>query len=133
MTKTHLASGTYVVAVSGGVDSIVLLDMLAGQAGLELIVAHFDHGIRQDSTEDAEFVRAAAQRYSLPFELGQATLGPGASEEAARTARYSFLRSIAKKYQARIVTAHHADDVIETIAINVARGTGWRGLVSLRD
>ena len=120
---------TYIVAVSGGVDSVVLLDMLAKKGEHELVVAHFDHGIRPESDADARFVWALAQRYSLPCEVRREELGAGASEELARARRYAFLRDIAAKYDnADIVTAHHQDDVVETIAINLARGTGWRGL-----
>jgi tRNA(Ile)-lysidine synthetase-like protein len=121
---------TYVVAVSGGVDSVVLLDMMAKQ-GARLIVAHFDHGIREDSAQDAEFVAGLAAKYDLPFETKREELGAGASEELARDRRYAFLRSVARRHSARIATAHHADDVVETIAINMSRGTGWRGLAVL--
>jgi tRNA(Ile)-lysidine synthetase-like protein len=121
----------YVVAVSGGVDSVVLLDILAHQPGNKLIVAHFDHGIRDESHLDAEFVAGLAKKYGLPFVLKREELGPDASEEKARDQRYAFLRSIAKKYRAKLVTAHHADDVLESIAINLSRGTGWRGLAVL--
>lgn len=120
----------YVVAVSGGVDSVVLLDLLVKQ-GLDLVVAHFDHGIRLDSGLDAMFVAGLARRYDLPFEFKREALGPDASEELARNRRYRFLREVAKKHNAKLVTAHHADDVIESIAINLTRGTGWRGLAVL--
>lgn len=126
-----LPSGSYVVAVSGGVDSVVLLDMVAGKPGLDLVVAHFDHGIRDDSADDAEFVRGLAAKYNLAFEVRREDLGKNASEELARSRRYEFLHSVADKYKARIMTAHHTDDVIETIAINLTRGTGWRGLAVL--
>jgi tRNA(Ile)-lysidine synthetase-like protein len=118
----------YIVAVSGGVDSVVLLDKLVRQGNHELVVAHFDHGIRPESADDARFVAALAHSYSLPFVVKREELGATASEELARNRRYAFLREQAKKNGAVIVTAHHADDVIETIAINLLRGTGWRGL-----
>jgi tRNA(Ile)-lysidine synthase len=118
----------YIVAVSGGVDSVVLLDMLSKQSDLELIVAHFDHGVRDDSAADAEFVAELARKYNLPFETKREELGVDASEELARDRRYEFLKTVAGKHGAQIVTAHHGDDVIETIAINLMRGTGWRGL-----
>lgn len=122
---------TYVVAVSGGVDSVALLDMMSRLTEHSLVVAHFDHGIRPDSADDATFVRELATRYGLPFESRREELGSQASEEKARTRRYHFLQSVAKKYGAKIVTAHHMDDLIETIAINMKRGTGWRGLAVL--
>lgn len=129
--------GYYVLAISGGVDSVVLLDMLVnGKAVLAppkdvLIVAHFDHGIRPDSAADARFVEALAGTYGLAFETRREELGKTASEAEARERRYRFLRKVAKRYKATIVTAHHADDAVETIAINLKRGTGWRGLAVL--
>ncbi len=123
----------YVVAVSGGVDSVVLLDTLAKLPHELLVVAHFDHGIREESAEDARFVERLAAQYGLPYISKRAELGPNASEAAARRARYDFLRTIAERYEATIATAHHADDVVETVAINLLRGTGWRGLAVLND
>lgn len=124
----------YVVAVSGGVDSVVLLDMLVKKQLAykgEFVVAHFDHGIRPDSADDALFVRELAAAYGVQFETRREELGAGASEERARIRRYAFLREVAERHHAVILTAHHADDVAETIAINVRRGTGWRGLAVL--
>jgi tRNA(Ile)-lysidine synthetase-like protein len=121
----------YLVAVSGGIDSVVLLHMLVKNGHHELIVAHFDHGIREDSEHDARFVRALAKAYHLPFVTKREELGGQASEELARTRRYAFLREQAKKHGAVIATAHHADDIVETIAINLIRGTGWRGAAVL--
>ena len=121
----------YVVAVSGGVDSVVLLHMLANSLERELIVAHFDHGIRDDSASDAEFVGELAKRYGLPYETRREELGTSASEELARNRRYTFLREVAGRHSALVATAHHGDDIVETVAINMTRGTGWRGLAVL--
>jgi len=121
----------YLVAVSGGVDSVVLLDMMIKAAGHELIVAHFDHGIRDDSAEDAEFVASLASANGLLYVGKREELGKNASEALARERRYAFLRAIAAEHGARIVTAHHLDDIVETVAINLKRGTGWRGLAAL--
>lgn len=121
----------YVVAVSGGIDSVVLLDMMSKVAGNELIVAHFDHGIRGDSYLDEAFVRKLAGQYDAIYEMAREDLGPGASEALARSRRYAFLKGIAAKYDAPLVTAHHLDDLVETVAINIHRGTGWRGLAAL--
>jgi tRNA(Ile)-lysidine synthase len=118
----------YVVAVSGGVDSVVLLHMLLDANVGDIVVAHFDHGIRSDSRDDANFVAKLARQYELPFETQREELGKQASEDLARTRRYAFLRDVADRHDARIITAHHGDDVIETVAINMTRGTGWRGL-----
>jgi tRNA(Ile)-lysidine synthase len=126
-----IPSGKYVVAVSGGVDSVVLLDHLVEHPEYELIVAHFDHGIRDDSADDEAFVKVLAERYGLLFESKREELGKQASEALARDRRYAFLYSVAKKHDALIVTAHHSDDAVETVAINLMRGTGWRGLAVL--
>ncbi len=121
----------YIVAVSGGVDSMVLLDMLVKDGKHELIVAHFDHGIRPDSHLDAAFVKEEAEKRHLPFETRREALGATASEDLARQRRYAFLREVSRKHSAPIITAHHLDDLVETIAINFTRGTGWRGLAAL--
>ncbi len=124
----------YIVAVSGGVDSMALLHMLATSTTHELVVAHVDHGIRQNSHEDARFVEWMARQYGVQFELVRLGLGPNASEASARQARYEWLDGIKQKHGAHaVVTAHHQDDVFETVALNTVRGTGWRGLASLRS
>lgn len=120
-----------IVAVSGGVDSVVLLHKLVSAGDHEIVVAHFDHGIRPESDADARFVAGLAKQYNLTFESKREELGEKASEAVARERRYAFLRLVAEKHDATIVTAHHADDVVETVAINLTRGTGWRGLAVL--
>lgn len=134
MKKVSLPPGTYIIAVSGGVDSMVLLDVARSLPGVKLVVAHVDHGIRDDSHLDRELVKRIAMSHNLAFTATRLELGWGASEEVARTARYNFLRHIKERYAAdAILTAHHANDVIETAVINLVRGTGWRGLSSLRS
>lgn len=138
----RIEPGNYVVAVSGGVDSVVLLDLLAHRATvhnrpgssskLHLTVAHFDHGVREDSRQDRLFVQSLAKRYGLPFVYDEGQLGPAISEAAARFARYKFLRLVQKTAGAQaVITAHHEDDVLETAIINLLRGTGRKGLASL--
>ncbi|MEI7682791.1 MAG: tRNA lysidine(34) synthetase TilS [Candidatus Saccharibacteria bacterium] len=132
--KTVVPAGHYVVAVSGGVDSMVLLDLLTRQLDLRLTVAHFDHGIRADSSQDRRLVEAVARLYHLPFVYHQGHLGPGASEDQARIARYNFLHKVRLAAGAKaIITAHHQDDMLETAIINILRGTGRRGLSSLKS
>lgn len=122
---------TDVLAISGGVDSVILLD-LYGRLGRDCVVAHVDHGMRDDSAADARFVAALATRYHLPFVECRLSLA-GANEMRAREERYAFLFSVAGQYGGRVVTAHHQDDVIETIALNLQRGTQWRGLAGMGD
>jgi len=125
-------SGHYVVAVSGGVDSMSLLHMLHNRPDYKLTVAHFDHGIREDSAEDRQFVEAVAKLYGRPFVYAEGDLGYGASEAEARNARYKFLKSVRRANRAdAIITAHHQNDLLETAILNMLRGTGRRGLTSL--
>lgn len=123
---------TYIVAVSGGVDSVVLLHKLMKNKSPDIlyVVVHVDHGIRDDSSEDAEFVRELAESYGLAFELKELRLGKNASEALAREQRYELLFSAMKRFNAEaIITAHHQDDVLETMIINMLRGTSPRGLI----
>lgn len=130
----ELRPGRYVVAVSGGVDSVALLHLLAQRPDLQLVVAHFDHGIRPDSAKDRRHVQKLAQEYGLPFVYHTANLGARASEAQARAARYQFLHQVREVSKAdAIITAHHQDDLLETIILNMLRGTGRRGLSSLKS
>lgn len=105
--------------------------------GEDLIAAHFDHGIREKSAEDAEFVRRKAEEYGVECRIGYGGLGAGVSEAEARRARYEFLYSVLSDVcdkngdLGEIWTAHHIDDLVESVAINFIRGTGWRGLAAL--
>ncbi len=134
LMNVDVEPGTYIIAVSGGIDSMALLDMLHKKPGVELIVAHFDHGIRNDSYEDRQLVEQVAKELDLPFEYSEGKLGSTASEDQARQARYKFLNAVREKYNATaIITAHHQDDVVETVFINLIRGTGRKGLTSLKS
>lgn len=128
------AKPTLIAAVSGGVDSMVMLDKLIKQDGFDLVVAHVNHGIRPDSDQDEALVRRVAEHHGLKFESTKLQLGRGVSEQTARQARHEFLARLKQSYSAEaIATAHHLDDVAETIILNFIRGTGWRGLCSLRQ
>lgn len=128
--------GVYVLAVSGGVDSRVLLDILYTHSQKNtqwgLVVAHLDHGIRHNSGEDRKFVQSLAEQYGLLFVSHQAHLGESTSEAEARKARYTFLRQVQEDHRAQaIITAHHRDDVLETAIINIIRGTRRKGVTAL--
>lgn len=120
------------MAVSGGVDSVVLLDIFAKRMQknkYNLIVAHFDHGIRKDSKANCEFVAKLSRQYKLKFVSKRQVLGAAASEEQARKARYAFLGSVLKENNDKaILTAQHADDLVETMLFNAVRGTYSLGL-----
>jgi tRNA(Ile)-lysidine synthase len=122
-----------ILAVSGGVDSMVLLDIFKSDPNI--LVAHFNHGTRKSADDDETFVRRRCEELGVDFTVGHAELGPDVSEETAREARYNFLFNLRDDIKKRIpgeevliYTAHHLDDLVESVFINLSRGTGWRGL-----
>ncbi len=123
---------TYILAISGGVDSVVLLHKLAAvkPERIHYIVAHVDHGTRKQSADDASFVQRLAKQYGFAYESTRLQLGKDASEAQARELRYAFLHDLKRRYKAEgIITAHHQDDVLETMVVNLLRGTTARGLI----
>ncbi len=123
-----------VVAVSGGVDSVILLRLLAEQRpALRLVAAHLDHAQRKESKEDARFVARLCRRLNIPLHTGVLDEGRGLSEEAMRDRRREFLLQVAQLYGAlAIATGHHADDRLETFLMRLLRGSGLSGLKSIR-
>ena len=122
-----------VIGVSGGPDSLCLLDSLC-HLGFSLICAHLDHRLRQESSDEAAYVKSIAKSYNLPFEIEKQDIasmaGSGVSlEEAARLARYNFLARVARKNDVSVIaTGHTADDQVETVLMHFLRGTGPSGL-----
>lgn len=127
--------GPLVVAVSGGVDSMVLLDILRqlyrGQED-RLTVVHVNHGLRPEAIKDEKLVADYCKKHGLALVVKQVNLADKSTaiEERARIARYEALREVAKK--AWIVTAHTADDQVETVVGNWLRGSAVRGLAGMR-
>lgn len=128
------ADASLVVAVSGGVDSTVLLDVLDG-LGYQLHVAHLDHALRPDSADDGRFVADEAQRRGLPCSIERRDVGEYARteglslEEAGRRQRYAFLDQVADRVGAEFISlGHHADDQAETVILRLLRGSGATGL-----
>ena len=127
-------SGSAVLAVSGGVDSMCLLDAAAAARearGCELVVATFDHASGAHASRAAAFVAQAASHHQLQVVIGSA--GPVARNESAwRDARWGFLRSVSERVQGPVLTAHNRDDQVETVLMRALRGAGARGLAGLR-
>lgn len=133
-TKLLKPGRSYVVAVSGGRDSVVLLDLLSRlqeEWGWDLIVAHLDHAQREASADDARFVGTLADRYGHRYMLG--ILPPEQrSETDMRQARHEWLENIRHESGAdKVLTAHHADDRLETALWHAMRGADRHGLTSL--
>ncbi len=124
------------VALSGGMDSVVLLHLLRFHpptGGLRVEAAHFDHAMRAGSAGDAAWVRGLCRAWQVPLHEGRAETAPG-SEAEARELRYAFLLATRTRTEARlIVTAHHADDQVETILFRALRGTGVAGLAGIPE
>ena len=127
----------WVIAVSGGGDSVGLLRVvhrLAGPLGLRLSVAHLDHGVRgEEARADAAFVAALAGSLGLPFVLGAwRPTRSGHFESDARRARYDWLTEVARVQGASVIAVGHTrDDQAETILHRIVRGTGLRGLAGI--
>lgn len=128
-----------VLAISGGPDSMFLLDICRTILGKERItVAHFNHHIRRDSNVDEGIVNDYCQKYGISFVSGSEDVPRKSSsmkmglEETGRIARYAFLEHVRKKVRAKyVLTAHHADDQIETILLHFIRGSGVHGLTGM--
>ncbi len=126
-----------VVGISGGMDSICLFVNLV-QTGFQVVPVHFDHQIRPESTDDALFVQDFTSKMGFELVLGEGNVPLFAQEhklsieEAARERRYRFLFEVCAKKDAQcVMVAHTADDQVETVVMNVIRGSGLNGLAGM--
>jgi tRNA(Ile)-lysidine synthase len=126
-----------VLGFSGGVDSICLLDILH-KLRFKVVVAYFNHQLRPSVDEEVRFVKRVVEKYKYDFKLGAEDINNIAKkanrgiEETARTFRYQFLMKVAQDTNSNsVVVAHHADDQVETILMNLIRGTGLNGLIGM--
>lgn len=130
---------TLIVATSGGADSVALLHMLFNSGYKNIIVAHINHNIRRESKKDVELVHKYCEKFDYTFECASIDIKEFAKkkkigvEEAGRIKRYEFFRELKKEYKTKyILTAHHSDDHLETVILNLIRGSGVRGLSGLQ-
>lgn len=125
------SDGDYVLAISGGRDSMALLHAMARWAPQSIkAVATYDHGTGSYATDAASFVAAEARRLGLTTVRERARTVM-TSEAQWRDARWAFLHRVARAYGARVATAHTRDDQLETVVIRALRGAGARGLAAL--
>lgn len=131
-----------VVGVSGGPDSITLLTCLnkyKSKLGCKIICAHINHLIREDSTEDEQFVENVCKKMDIPFYAKRvkveelAKINKKGTEETGRKVRYDFFDEICKKENAnKIAIAHNQNDNAETMILNLVRGCGMQGLEGIQ-
>ncbi len=130
-----------VAALSGGPDSVALLDALhraSKKSGATVVAAHLDHALRKDSHADAQFCEELCERLKVRLRSGRSrpsakALRDGGLEEAARLTRYSFLRRVAREENAAaIVLGHTLDDQAETVLMRLVRGSGALGLSAMK-
>lgn len=142
LTAVELPEGGALCAVSGGLDSMCLLEMTVRQGqkqGRRVAAAHFNHQLRgAEADRDETFVRDWCAAREIPFFAGRGDVRAFAEEtgrtveEAARQLRYKFLEETRRREGfGCILTAHHADDNAETMLLNLLRGTGLRGLTGI--
>ena len=136
-------ASTVVVAVSSGPDSMALLNLLLElrkEKKLKIVVAHINHNLREESKEEYDFTRKYAHDNKCEFEgIMFDKYDTNSIENEARERRYAFFESVLKKYKSKyLFTAHHGDDLIETILMRLTRGSsldGYSGFkkISYRD
>ena len=121
-----------VVGVSGGPDSMCLLHLLndlKDELKLKIVVAHMNHKVRKEADEEESFVREFANNNNMEFELYELNKKIKSNfHSESRIIRYKFFEDIVKKYNAKyVMTAHHADDLMETILMRIGRGSNLKG------
>lgn len=138
LNANNLITDDYIiVAVSGGVDSTCLLDILI-KLKLKVVLAHVNHHKRKESLMEASYLEEYARKNNIPFEILNYYFDhEGNFHDKAHSARYDFFRSLGKKYNTNIIyTAHHADDQIETVLMKILEGSnlyGYGGISKIND
>lgn len=127
---------TLVISCSGGPDSMCLLSLLLSfkeKKNLKIIVAHVNHKVRKESEEEEEFLRKYVKEKEAIFELLTIKKYNKNFHNDARVQRYKFLDEMMEKYQAKyLFTAHHGDDLIETILMRIERGSNLTGYIGFK-
>lgn len=137
LDKVIEVNSTIVIACSGGPDSMCLLNLLisiGSKKELNLIVAHVNHKIRKESDDEALLVKKFCEENGVIFEYKELNeyKNEKFSEEDAHKKRYDFFKEVANKYMAKyLVTAHHGDDLIETILMRISRGSNLSGYAGI--
>ena len=137
LDKTIKENETLITATSGGPDSMALLSLLiklSQTKKITIICAHVNHNLRKESQEEAIMVEKYANESNLIFEKMEINHYEGNTENYARTQRYNFFEKLIKKYNATyLLTAHHGDDLTETILMRMVRGSSLKGYSGFQE
>jgi len=127
ISTLNISNDYIIVGCSGGPDSMCLLYILT-KNGYKVICAHVDHNIRKESKSEREFLQSYCNDRDIPFEYVELKKIKRANESYYRNKRYDFYKELAKKYNTRYIsTAHHGDDLVETILMRLTRGSSFYG------
>lgn len=135
----QISNISILIAFSGGLDSVVLLDclrILAEKNGFRIGAAHVNHGLRDQAEEDESFCITTCKKHNLPFFVTRldASRRKGSMEDWARTERYAWLEQIAKTQKYHwILTAHHLDDQLETLFMRNLQNGDWTSMLGIRE
>lgn len=137
LDKTIKENETLITATSGGPDSMALLSLLiklSQTKKITIICAHVNHNLRKESQEEAIMVEKYANESNLIFEKMEINHYEGNTENYARTQRYNFFEKLIKKFNATyLLTAHHGDDLTETILMRMVRGSSLKGYSGFQE
>ena len=130
-------NSSVIIATSGGPDSMVLLNLLSTvkkEKKLKLICAHVNHKLRKESEKEAEMVKQYCTKNNIIFEYMTIEKYSGNTENYARKKRYDFFEKLIKKYSSsHLLTAHHGDDLTETIIMRIIRGSSLKGYAAFSE
>jgi len=127
LKSLNIGQNYIILGCSGGPDSMCLLDILC-QMKYRIVCAHVNHNIREESKEECEFVKNFCKEKNIVFESLELPKSSNQNEAFYRKRRYDFYKSLAKRYETPyIATAHHGDDLIETVLMRIARGSQLKG------
>ena len=132
INNAQLKAGDYIViGLSGGPDSMVLLDhllKLRERCAVKIVCAHVHHNVRKESDEEAKLIKGYCLMHDVIFEMTKLEAVQHFSEAFGHEKRYAFFEQIIRKYHAKyLFTAHHGDDLIETILMRIVRGSTPKG------
>ena len=128
---------TIITATSGGPDSMVLLNLLSTvkkEKSLTIVCAHVNHKLRKESDDEAKMVKEYCVQNNIIFEYMTIDEYKGNTENYARKKRYEFFETLIKKYSSPyLLTAHHGDDLMETIMMRLIRGSSLKGYAAFSE